>query len=68
MSTTLIISGGSLASLSLSERCAGNMANTIVNQGEDNQGALGALGVCVCWGIREYLCLKERFYTSRQCL
>ena len=48
VSTTLIISGGNLASLSLSERCAENVSSTIVNQGEDNKGALGALGVCVC--------------------
>ena len=68
VSTTLIISGGNLASLSLSERCAENVSSTIVNQGEDNKGALGALGVCVCvcvcvcWKIREYLCLTEILY------
>ena len=68
MSTTLIISGGNLASLPLSERCAENVSSTIENQGDNNKGALGALGVCVCvcvcvcWGIREYLCLKEILY------
>ena len=48
MSTTLIISGGNLASLPLSERCAENVSSTIENQGDNNKGALGALGGCVC--------------------
>ena len=48
MSTTLIVSGGNLASLPLSERCAENVSSTIVNQADDNKGALGVLGVCVC--------------------
>ena len=48
MSTTLIVSGGNLASLPLSERCAENVSSTRVNQADDNKGALGVLGVCVC--------------------
>ena len=57
VSTTLIISGGNLASLSLSERCAENVSSTIVNQGEDNKGALGALGVCVCVCVCVRVCV-----------